>query len=126
MSVGGSIESISIDGRLFAVAADADTQRKIGGFENAFESNGDGTGRQIKTRVGWSITGITVDIDDTRGDAEFLQDRADSKEFYAISATYASGAVLQGTGQIMGEVATSSKSTTASLDLMGPGKLTVQ
>ena len=62
------IESVTLDGREFPVASDAEAQRKLGGFENEFQANGNGTGRTIKTRVGWSLSGATISIDDDRGD----------------------------------------------------------
>lgn len=125
-AVGGSIESVALDGRIFAVAADADSNRKIGGFENEHQSNGDGTGRLIKSRVGWSVDGLTLSIDDTRADAEYLQELQDSLDYYPVAVTYASGAVWQGTGQIVGETSVSSQNTTGTVALMGPGKLTQQ
>ena len=125
-AVGGSIESVALDGRLFAVASDADSNRKLGGFENEHQSNGDSTGRIIKTRVGWSVDGLTLSIDDTRADAEYLQDLQDLLDEFPIAITYASGVVYQGTGQIVGETATSSQNTTAAVALMGSGKLTQQ
>lgn len=125
-AVGGSIESVALDGRLFAVASDADSNRKLGGFENEHQSNGDGTGRVLKTRVGWSVDGLTLSIDDTRADAEYLQDLQDLLDEFPIAITYASGVVYQGTGQIVGETATSSQNTTAAVALMGSGKLTPQ
>ena len=73
-AVGGSIESVNLSGREFAVAADAEAQRKLGGFENEVQANGDGTARLIKTRVPLSLDGLTIEIDDDRGDQEFLQD----------------------------------------------------
>lgn len=125
-AVGGSIESVALDGRLFSVASDADSNRKLGGFENEHQSNGDATGRIIKTRVGWSVDGLTLSIDDTRADAEYLQDLQDLLDEFPIAITYASGVVYQGTGQIVGETATSSQNTTAAVALMGSGKLTQQ
>lgn len=125
-AVGGSIESVALDGRLFSVAADADSTRKLGGFENEHQSNGDGTGRMLKTRVGWSVDGLTLSIDDTRGDAEYLQELQDGLDEFPIAITYASGTVYQGTGQIVGETGTSSQNTTGSVALMGSGKLTPQ
>jgi len=125
-ATGGSIESVNFDGRNFAVAADADSGRKLGGSENEFQPNGDGTGRLIKARVGWSLDGLTIEVDDTRGDQEFIQDLADRTDFWPVAVTYASGAVYQGTGQIVGENPASSQSTTAAVALMGPGKLTRQ
>ena len=126
MGVGGSIESVTLDGRNFSVAADAEAQRKIGGFENEVQSNGDGTARQIKTRVSLSIDGLTVDIDDAQDDAQFLQELQNRNTFFPISITYASGETYQGEAQIVGETQTSSQNATAAVSLMGPGVLTRQ
>lgn len=125
-AIGGSIESVTLDGREFPVAADAESQRKLGGFENEVQANGDGTARPIKTRVPWSIDGLTIEVDDSRGDHEFLQALSDRNDFWAVSITYASGIVLQGTGQITGEMQVSSQNATAEVSLMGPGILTKQ
>ena len=126
-AVGGSIESVNLSGREFAVAADAEAQRKLGGWENEVQANGDGrTARLIKTRVPLSITGLTIEIDDARGDQEFLQDLADQNDFWPLGITYASGITYQGTGQIVGENPASSQNATAAIDLAGPGKLTKQ
>lgn len=126
MGVGGSIESITLDGRTFAVAADAEAQRKLGGFENEVQANGDGTARLIKTRVPLVLDGLTLDVDDANGDHEFLQALADGNSFFAIAITYASGEVYQGTAQITGEMQVSSQNATAAVNLMGPGELTKQ
>ena len=126
MGVGGSIESITLDGRTFSVPADAEIQRKLGGFENEVQANGDGTARLIKTRVPLSLDGLTVDVDDAQDDAEFLQELQNGNSFFPIALTYASGEVYQGTAQIVGETQTSSQNATASVSLMGPGVLTRQ
>ncbi|MCP4209822.1 MAG: hypothetical protein GY767_22665 [Shimia sp.] len=126
MGIGGSIESVSISGRIFAAAADADSNRKLGGFENEVQPNGDGTSRVIKTRATWKVDGLTLSIDDDRGDHEFLQDLADSAKHHVVSITYASGAVYQGQGTIVGEMQVSNQSTTAAVTLAGGGKLTKQ
>ena len=125
-ATGGSLESVSIDGRLFSVAADADTNRKLGGFEAELQANGDGTARKILTRVPWSIDGLTLVVDDDRGDHEFLQEIIARKEYVAIVATYASGASYQGSGTVSGELSTSSQNATAAVTLSGPGELTKQ
>lgn len=125
-AVGGSIESLTLDGRNFPVAADAEAQRKLGGFENEVLSNGDGTARLIKTRVPLAINGITLEVDDARADHEFLQDLSDRNDYFPIALTYASGFTYQGSAQIVDETQASSQSATASVSLMGPGKLTRQ
>lgn len=125
-SVGGSIESISIRGRLFPVAADADVNRKVGGFENELQPNGDGSARLIKTRVPWMLDGLTVEVDEDRADHEFLQEIADDPDFVPVTITFASGSTWQGRGTISGELQVSSQNATASFQLSGPGALTQQ
>lgn len=125
-ATGGSIESVTLDGRNFPVAADAEAQRKLGGFENEVQANGNGTARLIKTRVPLSIDGLTIEIDDDRGDHEFLQDLANENDFFPIAITYANGETYQGKAQITGELQSSSQNATASVSLMGPGILTKQ
>lgn len=125
-AIGGSIESVTLDGRNFAVAADAEAQRKLGGFENEVQANGDSTARLIKTRVPLSIDGLTIEIDDDRGDHEFIQELSNRNDFWPLSITYASGTTYQGTAQIVGETQASTQNATAAVSLMGPGTLTKQ
>lgn len=125
-AVGGSIESISINGREFAVASDAEANRKLGGFENEVQANGNGTARIVKTRVPWALDGVQVEIDDSRGDQEFLQGIADGNVFVDVAISFASGLVYQGQGTITGEVQASSQNATASVSLGGPGQMTAQ
>ena len=125
-AIGGSIESVTLQGRIFAVASDSEVQRKLGGFENEVQSNGDGSTRMVKTRVPWSLDGLVVEVDDTRGDHEFLQDLSDLNDYFPVAITYASGLTYQGTGQIVGEMSSSSQAATASVSLMGKGVLTPQ
>lgn len=125
-AVGGSIESITLDGRNFAVAADAEAQRKLGGFENEVQANGDGTARLIKTRVPLSLDGLTLEIDDDRADQEFLQELTNRNDFFPVVISYASGNDYQGAAQLVGETQASSQNATAAVSLMGPGILTKQ
>jgi hypothetical protein len=126
MSTGGSIIGVGLDARRFSVPADAEGNRKTGGFENEVLMNGDGTARLIKTRVPLQLDGIALTIDDDRGDAEFLQELQDRTGFFPVVLTFASGISYQGTAQITGETQISSQSTTATVSLMGPGTLTRQ
>jgi len=125
-ATGGSIESVTLDGREFPAAADAEAQRKLGGFENELQPNGNGTARVIKTRVPWSLDGVTVEIDDDRDDHEFLQELADRSVEFPIAITLASGNTYQGAGQIIGEMQTSTQNATGAVSLMGSGKLSKQ
>lgn len=125
-SIGGSIQSVTLDGRTFAVAADVEAQRKLGGFENEVQANGDGTARLIKTRMPLSLDGLSLETDDDRGDHEYLQALADQPGFFAVSITFASGVTYQATAQIVGEMSASSQSAMTSVSLMGPGIMTRQ
>lgn len=126
VAIGGSIRSVSIAGRLFAVAADAESNRKLGGYENEVQANGNGSARLVKTNITWMLDGIAVSIDDSRGDLEFLQEVSDSLDFVPVAITYASGITYQGQGQLNGEFNASSQNATAPVTLMGTGKLTKQ
>lgn len=125
-SIGGSVESVSISGRRFAVAADADTQRDLGGVSNAVEPNGDGSGRLIKTRKSPMFEGLVLEIDDDRGDQEYLQAKANEPGFFAVAVTYASGRVYQGLGQIVDDIKVSSNAATATVSIAGTGVFTAQ
>ena len=125
-AVGGSIQELNIDGRIFAVAADAEAQRQLGGWENEVQANGNSTARLIKTRVPLMIEGVAVEINDTRGDHEYLQEKANLTDFFTLGITYASGLTYQGRAQITSELKASSQAATAPLTLSGPGILTKQ
>lgn len=126
MSVGGSLETLTLNGRNFSITSDSDSPRKLGGFENEVLANGDGSARVIKTRVPLSITDLVIQIDDARGDHEFLQELANLSDFFTIALSYASGITWQGSAQITGEIPMNNMSTTASISLGGPGVLTKQ
>jgi len=125
-ATGGSVESITIQGRTFSMASDADTQRVLGGFTNEIQQNGDGTGRIIKTRVPWSLKGIAVSCDDDLEDQEFLQQINDGNNFVPVVITYSSGESYQGLGVVTGEMQFNSQASTVTLELSGQGALTKQ
>lgn len=125
-AIGGSIDAVSIDGREFPVAADADSNRDLGGFSNAIEMNGNGSAREIKTRKPSGFEGLSLEIDDDQGDLEALQELADRPGLKPVVVTYVSGLSYQGTAQIVGDIKASSQTTTAPIDLMGGFKLTKQ
>lgn len=125
-AVGGYIQALTLDGRNFAVTADSDPQRTLGGDVNTSEANGDKSARLIKSVILPSIDGLTIEVDDSRGDAEFLQELANRKDYFPVAITYASGITYQGTSQIEGEFPYASQSTTAGISLKGTGNLTQQ
>ena len=61
MSV-GSIDSVSIRGRIFAVKNDADVSIALGGFTAEILMNGNGTGRKSLTRQPFKLDGVVQKI----------------------------------------------------------------
>jgi len=122
-AVGGSIQEVSIDGRIYAVAADADATRNLGGFTNEVQPNGDGSGRMIKTRASWVLSGLTLSINDDAGDQAALQAVADLTEFVVVTVTLASGTTYRGKGTITEAIEFSTQNSTAGVTLSGPDKL---
>lgn len=125
-AIGGSIQSISIRGRLFPVASDAEANINLGGFQNEVASNGNGTARLLKTRVAWMVDGLQVEIDHGRADLEFLQEIADGLEFVDFTIELVDGTVYQGEGQLVDEIQASTQSATATITAHGQQKLTQQ
>lgn len=125
-ATGGPLVGLNINGTTYPVAADANTNRKLGGIENEFQPNGDGTsGRFIQSVVGWSLANINVEIDPVRNDQENLE-AVKLLGAVTVSATYADGSVYQGSGNIVGEVNYENQSATAQISLMGAGVLSKQ
>ena len=125
-AIGGSLESVNLSGREFKVAADTDSTRSLGGFSTDFEMNGDGTGRPIKTRVPAMFSGLVIEINDDRGDQEFIQNLSDAKDLFVAGVTYVGGATYQGRMTITGELNFNSQNATMTIELKGPAKLTKQ
>lgn len=125
-AIGGSVEAVSWYGREFAVAADAEGQKDLGGYSKEFRSNGNATGRLIMTRKGWALDGLSLSIDADNEDLEFLQGRVDAKGYGEFTATFAGGDTWQGTATLTGELKASTQNATAPVKFEGPGKLTKQ
>ena len=124
--IGGSIESISVDAQLYAVAADADATMSLGGYTNEVQPNGDKTSRIIKTVIPWTLSGLTVSIDDDSANQESLQAIADGNVWVPCTIRMASGVTYQGTGTITDNIERSTQSATCTLSLSGQGTLTQQ
>jgi hypothetical protein len=125
-AAGGSIQEISVRGRILAVASDADASVDLGGYEAEQQANGNGTSRKVLKSKNWMIENLTVSIDDNIADLEFLQECADSTDDVDITITFVNGVVYGGSGTVVGKVAKSTQGTTAGISLSGPGKLVQQ
>ena len=122
----GPIQSVSIAGRRFTVPNDTDAERDLGGNNATVSMNGDGSGRILTERKPWMIGSLTVSIDDTIGDQEFLQGIQDTADPVAIGIQYVSGSIYSGSGIISGDIKYNNKESTATLELSGAGQLIQQ
>lgn len=116
----GAWESITINGRRFTCKADDDVNYHLsGGFENEILMQGDGSMQQKKTRVPGAISGININIDDSRDDLEFIEECQNSLDFFPVTGTKVDGTVLAGNMQITDKNDVSSAENTLELSFEG-------
>lgn len=125
----GTMRSMEIAGREFKVVGDADGTRDLGGHTVELTPLSRGAIKKIVTK-NWSIEGLSLALNDLRGDQEFLnrvasgiEPGADADGWYSISFTFASGLTYGGRGSVVGDVQKSSANGTATVNFGGPGLL---
>ena len=121
-TTGGSIGSLSINGRNFSVDGDVDAAQALKKFENEMKANGDGTIRLIKKRQVQKLEALPVAINDSQNDLEFLSDLNDNGDggvdgLFNITVALASGAIYSGRGQFVGDMMRQTSESTAELTL---------
>jgi hypothetical protein len=126
MATGGSILGVSVNNRRFPVAADADSNRDLGGFTSESQPNGDGTRRRVKTRKVWMVDGVQLEIDNLRQDLEFLQAVQDGEDDVPIVFEYIDGTSYAALGNVEGDLKAASQNATGTLSFTGPGTLKQQ
>lgn len=104
MSINGAMRSLTIAGRGFKVAQDGSGNKNLGGRNNEVAMNGDGSFRVTQTVMPGSMSDIQVELDDSRGDNEFIQGIADSGLPNPVVATYADNVSYTGDLVITGEL----------------------
>jgi len=115
----GSVESFTLGGRRFPVAADANVTINLGGFNSEVQMNGDGTHRIVQTPVAANVSSLTAVIDLGRGDLEFLLERKNDLGEADFSVTFRDGTVYAGSMKIVDDVEYDSNAGTADLTLNG-------
>lgn len=119
MATGGPIESITIDGRRFAVDGEVDAALALQGYMNEVKPNGDKTVRVVKSVKTGRVNSIPIVIDDARDDESFIQGVMDNTELVNISVTDVNGNVWSGVGQIVEDPETSKKEGTKEISVHG-------
>jgi hypothetical protein len=119
MATGGPLESITIDGRRFAIDGEVDAALALQGYTNEVKPNGDKTVRLVKSVKTGRLNSIPVVIDDARDDESFIQGVMDGLSLVNISATDVNGNTWSGTGQIVEDPETSKKEGTKEINVHG-------
>ena len=119
MPINGAMRSLTINGRGFKVAHDGSGNRSMGGRNNELAMNGDASFRTIQTVMPGSFSDLQTEIDDSRGDIEFLQELADAGLPVPVVATYASNISYTGDMVITGEIQKDENTGLASLNFQG-------
>jgi len=123
---GGPVESIAINNRNFAITEDSDASVDYGGDKNEILMNGDGTGRQSKSKKPWKVSGLGVVINPDNDDHEFLQDVIDKNGFVDYEHTESDGNTYYAKGQIVEDMEKSTKTASMEITCSGAGKLKKQ
>ena len=119
MAISGAMRSITIRGRGFKTAHDAPGNKQLGGRNNEVQMNGDGSYRVIQSVLPGALNDINVEIDDSRGDIEYLQTLADAGLPVPVVATYASNNSYTGDLVLTGEVTKDENTGLATLSFQG-------
>ncbi len=117
--IGGPWESITLDGRTFAVAQDSGPTLDLGGDTNTIEMNGNETFRIIKEKRPGLAESINVESDPDRGDLEFLKDLQEETDVFPVSVTKVNGTVYSGACIITDPVVENQDKATAEIKLAG-------
>lgn len=119
MAIAGAPRSLTIKGRYFKVAHDSPGNKAIGGRNNEVAMNGDGSFRTIQTVMPGSLNDLNVEIEDSKGDQEYLKGITDAGLPVAVVATYASNISYTGDLVITGEMQKDEATGLMSLSFQG-------
>ena len=122
-TISGSIQSLTLNGRRFTVAADVECEIKSGGFKNEVLVNGDGTTRVKKTRVPWQCT-PEVNINSDTDDFEYRETLKDNTLDVNTVVELVNGVRYQGIGTITGDLTYSTLEGKTKLEISGEKSMT--
>jgi len=119
MAIHGAMRSLTINGRGFKVAHDGSGNKVMGGRNNEVAMNGDNSFRVLQTVMPGSFNDLQVEIDDSRGDQEYLQGLADDGLAIPVVATYAANISYAGDVVLSGELQKDENTGLISLSFQG-------
>lgn len=116
----GDIRQLTINGREFDPAPESSCNVLLGGYANEYSQCGNGEDHIKQSRKGAGITDLSLSVDDSRQDLEFLQEAQDSGESVPVTLTLASGVAYAGSLVVVAdELGKSTGEGTVSISLRG-------
>jgi len=119
MSINGAMRGLTIGGRGFKVAHDGPGNKDLGGRNNELAMNGDGSFRTLQSVMPGSLNDLQIEIDNSRGDQEYLKGIADAGLPVNVVATYASNTSYAGDLVLVGEMKADEATGLVSLGFQG-------
>lgn len=116
---GGDIKQLTIGGREFDVAAEANVNIDLGGISNELALNGNGNPHVTQRRKVAGFADCTVSIDDSKQDMEYIQGVAAAGELVPVTITLASGVVYSGSLLPIGDLMKATGDGTLGLEMRG-------
>jgi hypothetical protein len=116
---GGTPLGLTVNGKTFDIAADANPTVMTGGFENEAAITGNGNLHVNRNRKLAGFEGLDISIDPSRGDFEYLQQLADNGEPVNVVLTLASGKSYGGFLSVDSTLEYAGGDGTASLSMHG-------
>ena len=117
--IAGPFESHTLGGRRFVCDADDDAVLQMNGKNNELKPNGDGTNRNVQTRVVGAIEGTNLVFDADAGDVEYLESLKNQGKPFDYAGTTNDGIIYSGSSVITGDLNFSFKNGTVPVTLSG-------
>lgn len=112
---GGAARQAIISGREFDPANESSPTIILSGVTKENMATGNGSMHTNSNRKLGGVDDLSLSLDGSRNDLEYLQELANGDEDFSLSVTLANGNTYSGTGQFEGEINFASNDGTISL-----------
>ena len=117
---GGDIRQLMIGGREFDPVGEANVTYRLSGFSNETSPTGNGGAHTATTRKLGGFDSLPISVDPSRGDVEFLQDKANEGEPVPMAFIHPSGATYAGRLTIQGAIDPNTGDGQVEITALGP------
>ncbi len=117
---GGDIIQVMLFGREFDVAADSNVTYRLSGRQNESTPTGNGGMHTTQRQKLGGFDSLPISVDPSRGDVEFLQEKANAGEPGPCSMTLINGITYSGNLTIQGEIDPNTGDGQVEISALGP------